>query len=315
MTSLPLSAKIVITGAAGLVGQNLIVRLKQAGYSNLVGIDKHLSNTPILARLHPDIEVIQADLSHQDGWQESLQGAAAVVQLHAQIGGLNWDEFEANNVQATQRVLAAADSAGVPYLVHVSSSVVNSRAVDFYTESKKAQENQVEGSSIPHVVLRPTLMFGWFDRKHLGWLGRFMQRTPVFPVPGMGHYIRQPLFVGDFCAIIIACLQKKRLGNFNVSGQEKIFYIDLIRMLRKAVRSRVHILHIPYGLFYLLLMLYAIINKNPPFTTKQLQALVVPEEFEVIDWPGIFGIKSTPLEEAFEITFNDPSYSPLALEF
>ena len=35
-------------------------------------------------------------------------------------------------------------------------------------------------------ILRPTLMFGWFDRKHLGWLARFMQKAPVFPihVPG-----------------------------------------------------------------------------------------------------------------------------------
>ena len=31
-------------------------------------------------------------------------------------------------------------------------------------------------------------MFGWFDRKHLGWLARFMTRAPVFPVPGHGRY-------------------------------------------------------------------------------------------------------------------------------
>ena len=41
-------------------------------------------------------------------------------------------------------------------------------------------------------------MFGWFDRKHLGWLARFMCRVPVFPIPGSGEYLRQPLYVGDF---------------------------------------------------------------------------------------------------------------------
>ena len=35
------SDKIVITGGAGLVGQNLIVRLKQRGFTHLVAIDKH----------------------------------------------------------------------------------------------------------------------------------------------------------------------------------------------------------------------------------------------------------------------------------
>lgn len=36
--------KIVLTGAAGLVGQNLIVEMKQQGYTRLVAIDKHAHN-------------------------------------------------------------------------------------------------------------------------------------------------------------------------------------------------------------------------------------------------------------------------------
>jgi uncharacterized protein YbjT (DUF2867 family) len=71
--------------------------------------------------------------------------------------------------------------------VHISSSVVNSRAGDFYTESKKAQEKIVVESGLPACLLRPILMFGWFDRKHLGWLARFMQRAPAFPAPGDGR--------------------------------------------------------------------------------------------------------------------------------
>ena len=55
-------------------------------------------------------------------------------------------------------------------------------AVDDYTETKKAQEALTAASGIKQVVLRPTLMFGWFDRKHVGWLARFMQKTPVFPI-------------------------------------------------------------------------------------------------------------------------------------
>jgi hypothetical protein len=56
----------------------------------------------------------------------------------------------------------------------ISSSVVNSMAVDNHTETKKAQETLVAACGISQVVLRPTLMFGWFDRKHIGWLARFM---------------------------------------------------------------------------------------------------------------------------------------------
>jgi hypothetical protein len=56
-------------------------------------------------------------------------------------------------------------------------------------------------------------------------------------------------------------------------------------------------------------------DKNPPFTTQQLAALVAKDEFEVMDWPGVFGVRSTPFAEAVNETFNDPVYGKIALEF
>ena len=41
---------------------------------------------------------------------------------------------------------------------------------------------------------------------------------------------------------------------------------------------------------------YALIDRDPPFTTSQLEALVMPEVFEVIDWPAIFGVTATPID-------------------
>ena len=46
-------AKILITGGAGLVGQNLIQRLTTRGYSRIVAIDKHPANTATLAETQP----------------------------------------------------------------------------------------------------------------------------------------------------------------------------------------------------------------------------------------------------------------------
>ena len=68
-------------------------------------------------------------------------------------------------------------------------------------------------------------------------------------------------------------------------------------------------------MFWLLLKLYAIFDRNPPFTTKQLDALVTPDIFEVIDWPRIFDVKATPLLTALERTYCDPVYSKIVLEF
>ncbi len=311
-----MSRRIVITGAAGLVGQNLIPRLRAEGFEDIVALDKHRANLAILRELHPDITAECVDLADPGEWRSYFSGAEAVVMLQAQIGGNDYEAFVRNNVDSTRNVLAAVETHQVPYLVHVSSSVVESVANDFYTNTKKEQERLVEESSVPHVILRPTLMYGWFDRKHLGWLSRFMRRTPVFPIPGDGRYMRQPLYAGDFCNIIASCIERRFSGaTYNISGLEKVDYIDMIREIKRATAAKTPIVSIPYHAFYVLLWAYALLDHDPPFTTQQLAALVAHDEFEVIDWPGIFGVAPTPFAEAIAETFTHPAYSRVVLEF
>jgi nucleoside-diphosphate-sugar epimerase len=307
--------RIVITGGAGLVGQNLIPRLIARNIGELVAIDKHPKNTAILRQLHPQLAVVDADIAEKGDWQQALEGCTHLVICHAQIGGLYREEYERNNVVATERLLEAALRCKVQYLVSISSSVVNSKAVDDYTETKKAQEALIAASGIKQVVLRPTLMFGWFDRKHVGWLARFMQKVPVFPIPGSGRYLRQPLYAGDFSDIIVSSLEKEITGGYNISGQERIEYIDLIRLVKQATGAKARIQRVPYRLFWLLLKANALWDKDPPFTATQLEALVTPDVFEVIDWPGIFEVRATPLQEALNSTFRDPVYSGVTLDF
>ncbi len=297
------------------MGQNLLPLLKQRSNAEIVALDKHPTNTATLRRLHPEVRVVEADLAEAGPWQDELEDCTHLVIGHAQIGGLYPQEFVRNNIQATERLLEAALRCRVPYAVSISSSVVNSKAVDDYTETKKAQEALTAASGIKQVVLRPTLMFGWFDRKHVGWLARFMQRTPVFPIPGDGRYLRQPLYAGDFSAIVSSTLESEITGAYNITGQERIDYIDLIRAVKRATGAKARIQRVPYKVFWAMLRVNALFDKNPAFTIKQLEALVTPDVFEVIDWPSIFGVRSTPLREAMETTFRDPVYSKVALDF
>lgn len=308
--------KIILPGGAGLVGQNLVVRLKERGYTNLVVLDKHRANLAVLQQLHPDIVIEYADLAEPGNWQRHFTQAHAVVMLQAQIGGNDYVDFERNNLNSTRLILDAIKAGQVEQLIHISSSVVESSADDYYTQTKKSQEQMVLDSGIACPVLRPTLMFGWFDRKHLGWLSRFMKKVPVFPIPGNGRYLRQPLYVGDFCNIIISCLQNKiNKGVFNISGHEKIDYIDIIRTIKKTTVAGALILRIPYSVFYFLLWLWSQFDRNPPFTTQQLAALIARDEFEVIDWPTIFDVTCTPFATAIDETFNHPVYGRVVLEF
>lgn len=253
--------KILLPGGAGLVGQNLVVKLKAKGFTDLVVLDKHKANIEVLKKTHPDITVVYADLAEDGDWKQHFEGALSVVMLQAQIGAKETELFVRNNITATKHVLDAIKKYDIKHTVHISSSVVESVADDDYTNTKKEQEKIVLESGIECVVLRPTLMFGWFDRKHLGWLSRFMTKVPLFPIPGNGRYMRQPLYVGDFANVIISCIESRRVGGvFNISGLEMVDYIDIIREIKRAIKAKTLILKIPFKLFWVLLKIWALFD-------------------------------------------------------
>ncbi len=308
------SDKIVITGAAGLVGQNLVTLLEEHGYTGLVAIDKHASNLGVLQRLHPGVTTVHADLAEPGPWEDAFRDAAVVIQLHAQIAGKESEPFERNNVEATRQVLRVLRTLPQAYLVHASSSVVNSVADDDYVRSKTAQEKLVRGSGLRHCVLRPTLMFGWFDPKHLGWLARLMERVPVFPIPGHGRYMRQPLYNRDFCRAILSVMQRQPEGAvYDLTGPDRIDYVDMIRIIRDTKGLKTPIVHVPVPLFAAMLRVYALFSEKPPFTADQLKALTAGDEFTGVDIAQTFGFEPTSFRAAISETFGHPRYSSVVL--
>lgn len=149
-----------------------------------------------------------------------------------------------------------------------------------------------------------------------GWLARFMQKIPIFPIPGNGKYIRQPLYVGDFCEIVLSCIKNKFSNQaYLISGQKHIYYINIIKEIKLAINAKSVILTIPYWLFYSLIWIWSRFDRNPAFTVHQLQYLVGKHEFDLIDWPTIFGVNQTSFAEAIKETFTHPIYSRIKLDF
>lgn len=309
---IPHDTKIVITGGAGLVGMNLVVQLRSAGYTRLTVIDKIQYNLDLLGEIEPEVRRVCADLHEVGVWADEFSDCAVAVLLHAQIAGKTADLFVRNNIEATQVVLGVIKRHGVPFTIDISSSVVNSLADDDYTRTKKVQEKLVAESGIRHCCLRPTLMFGWFDPKHLGWLARFMEKTPVFPIPGHGRYMRQPLYQRDFCRIIQWCIENQPCDRvYDIVGNTQIDYIDIIRAIKQVKGLRTWVVCLPMWLFGLLLNVASLLMRKPPFTYDQMKALTAGDRFTGVDTVREFDITLTPFIEAMRETHCDSRYSSI----
>ncbi len=161
-----LRMRVLVTGAAGLVGSGLAALLRRD--RDVVGLD-----------LRPGAEVaLLADIARPP----PLAGFAAVVHvaaLHApHVGRVPDAEFRAVNVEATERLLDAALAAGIGRFVFTSTTSLHGHALeprdgraawideavppeprDVYDETKLAAEALVRASGLSHAILRMSRCF------------------------------------------------------------------------------------------------------------------------------------------------------------
>ncbi len=138
--------KIVVIGGSGLIGSKLVSKLREHGHEALAASPESGVNTLT-----------------GEGLAEALEGASVVVDVS------NSPSFEDAAVMAffktsTGNLLAAEAAAGVAH--HVALSVVGTERLteSGYFRAKLAQEELIEGSSIPYSIVRATQFYEFIER-------------------------------------------------------------------------------------------------------------------------------------------------------
>jgi predicted dehydrogenase/nucleoside-diphosphate-sugar epimerase len=106
---------VVVTGGTGFLGKEVARALVAAGEQVRVVARR----TPPEWEKIPGVSYFVADLSQQIS-ADVMDGAKAVIHCAAETAG-GWEQHQRNSIDATERVLQAAASAGVKQLIHVSS--------------------------------------------------------------------------------------------------------------------------------------------------------------------------------------------------
>ena len=138
--------KIVVIGGTGLIGSNLVEKLRRAGHEAVPA--------------SPDTGV---DTYTGEGLEQVLEGAQVVVDVsNAPV----WEDAAVLDFfQTTSRNVVAAETAATVGH-HVLLSVVGTdRLPDSgYLRAKLAQEEAVKAASIPYTILRATQFFEFIGR-------------------------------------------------------------------------------------------------------------------------------------------------------
>ncbi|HEX6467975.1 MAG TPA: NAD-dependent epimerase/dehydratase family protein [Streptosporangiaceae bacterium] len=212
--------RIVVTGSAGMLGGNLFRYLAGAGH-DVVGVDVRGPDLrdadPADAGLHRVGDV--RDVPFLTG---VLRGAEAVVHCAGALPSYPAAEIRSVIVGGTAGVLEAARLAGVPRVVHISSTAVYGlpavvptpedhprEPVDPYTRAKAeaeevAEKYRAEGMCVP--ILRPKTFLGPGRMGLFAMLFEWAEEGRNFPIMGRGDVRIQMFAIEDLVAAIALVL-------------------------------------------------------------------------------------------------------------
>ncbi len=187
-------AGILVTGASGFIGRNVISAFTTGGCHFLRVAVRRKSILPFAGR----IEIVQhSDLNEPVDWLPLLKGINTVIHLAgvAHTRGAEPATYDRVNRRTTEQLALAAVRSGVSRFVFISSIRAQSGPsadhlltegdpalpTDHYGRSKLAAETAVRSSGVPFTILRPVLLYGPDVKGNFATLMR-MARSP-WPVP------------------------------------------------------------------------------------------------------------------------------------
>ncbi|HMJ78835.1 MAG TPA: NAD(P)-dependent oxidoreductase [Iamia sp.] len=214
---------VVVTGAAGWLGQNLI-RALAPERARVRALVLQAEEAPLLELAGPSVEVVVGDVRDPVVVDALFDDVAGATVIHAagviHPAGRTRPFFDVN-VGGTQLVLDRARRGGTGRFVHVSSNSpfgANARPTDRFTEdsptnpymgygkSKLEAESLVvraaEQGDVDAVILRPPWFYGpWAPGRQAQFLGAI--RKGRFPLVGDGRQQRSMIYTGN---LVDACL-------------------------------------------------------------------------------------------------------------
>ena len=113
---------ILITGATGFVGRNLLEKLSKRPIRCLVK-DK--------SSLGKNIEIVRGNLTDLKSLDEATKNISIVIHLAAIIKSKNKEEFKKINAEGTRNLVNASKKNGVKKFIYISSSDVIFKKSDY----------------------------------------------------------------------------------------------------------------------------------------------------------------------------------------
>jgi uncharacterized protein YbjT (DUF2867 family) len=263
---------IVITGATGFVGEEVVKQARTAGYP-VRAIVREPERAQWLAERH-GVELFHGNVLYAPSIEGAMHGANCVIHLVGIIHEWKENTFERTHVQATRNVVDEAKKSGVKRFIHMSALGTRENARSRYQQTKWTAEEYVRKCGMAWTIFRPSFIYGPKD-KSVNTFVQLIRRLPFVPVLGPGNTRIQPISVENVAKAFVAAIRNDdSVGKiYDLCGPEPFTWNELYDKLQRILGTHKPKLHLPLPIARIQAALFESILTNPPFTSDQLLML------------------------------------------
>lgn len=299
---------VLVTGASGAVGTDLVPRLVAAGHRV-----RAFARDP--ARVtDPEVsEVVRGDAVAGTGLDAALDGVdVAYFLIHSMETAAAADAAGAGFAERDRRAAAqfaeAAREAGVRRVVYLGGLVPADAAASPHLASRLEVEETLLAAAPEAVALRASIVIGARSRS-FRFLVRLVERVPVMPLPDWRENRTAPIDARDVMSYLVAAGTAPVVDgpmSLDIGGPEVMTYAAMIERIRDALVLGRPRLDLPLRMTALTSRIAAAIAGEDPALIEPLMGSLGSDLLPRDDRAAaLFGVRTHDFDAAVERALRD----------
>ena len=266
--------EILLFGATGQIGRNLIRKLSQNNYKiTAVTRNTHRAGYILKTQANPGyLELVELKNFDPKKIEDLIKNCTFCINLIGILFEKKRGDFKIIHTDLPNLLSKLAKKHKIEKFIHLSSLGIENALDSDYAKSKLEGEKKIKSNFEKFVILKPSIVYSVDDK----FTTRFMtllSRLPIMPLYYNGNTKFSPIHVSDLVDIILNTIENKN-NNLVLEcvGPEILTFKEIIEKLLISIQKKRFLIPVPIQIASLTAKLLQLLP-NPLLTEDQLKLL------------------------------------------
>ena len=266
--------EILLFGASGQIGRNLIRKLTQNNYK-IIAVTRNIHRAGYIIKTQANpgyLELVEIKNFNIDKIEELMNRCSICINLIGILFEKKKDHFKSIHTDLPNLLAQAANKINLDKFIHISALGIEDAIDSKYAKSKIEGEKKIIKNFSNSIILKPSIIYSVDDN----FTTRFMKLLsilPIMPLYYSGNTKFTPIHVSDIVNIIYKMVESK---NKNIIleciGPETLSFKEIIKILLNSIEKKRLLVPFPTPLAKLSAKLLQLLPQ-PLLTEDQLKLL------------------------------------------